>query len=238
MKFKVLKSKILRNLFIAIGVLVIGNLISVYYLNSARTNVLDLPKVPRLLVKLLNVNLEANLPTYFSALVLLGDAILLAFIAYGSKAIGERFWHWIGLSAIFVFISLDEMIQIHEQLRAPMEALFNTSGLLYFAWFIPYLALVVIIGIAYFKFMMRLPKKILKLFILAGVVFVFGAVGMEMLGGMHAEVHSEDTLTYALMYSFEEFLEMSGAVIFFYALIFYIEMKFKTTSFVFGSKDV
>ena len=95
MKFKVLKSKILRNLFIAIGVLVIGNLISVYYLNSARTNVLDLPKVPRLLVKLLNVNLEANLPTYFSALVLLGDAILLAFIAYGSKAIGERFWHWI-----------------------------------------------------------------------------------------------------------------------------------------------
>jgi len=237
MKFQVRKSKILRNLFIAIGLLAVGNLITVYFLNNALVNVLELSKVPRLLVKLLNVNLEANLPTYFSALVLLGDAILLAFIAYGSKAIGERFWHWIGLSAIFVFISLDEMIQIHEQLRAPMEALFNTSGLLYFAWFIPYIAIMLVVGIAYFKFMMSLPKQILKLFILAGVVFVFGAVGMEMLGGMHAEINGEDTLTYALMYSFEEFLEMSGAAIFFYALISYIEMKFKTATFVFGSND-
>lgn len=234
MKFQVSKSKILRNLFIAIVLLIVGNLFSVYLLfNTAGME----DKVTRLLVKLLNVNLEANLPTYFSALVLLGDAILLAFIAYGCKAIGEKFWHWIGLSAIFVFISLDEMIQIHEQLRAPMEALFNTSGVLYFAWFIPYVAIMLVVGIAYFKFMMRLPKKILKLFILAGFVFVFGAVGMEMLGGMHAEVHGEETVTYALMYSFEEFLEMSGAAIFFYALISYSEIKFKTATFVFGSND-
>ncbi|WP_296317785.1 hypothetical protein [Winogradskyella sp. UBA3174] len=234
MKFQVRKSKILYNLFIAIGLLIIGNLFSVYLLFS--TSGME-DKVTRLLVKLFNVNLEANLPTYFSALVLLGDSILLALIAFGSKALGEKFWHWIGLSAIFVFISLDEMIQIHEQLRAPMEALFNTSGLLYFAWFIPYLALVVVIGIAYFKFMMRLPKKILKLFILSGVVFVFGAVGMEMLGGLHSEVHGEETVTYALMYSFEEFLEMSGAAIFFYGLISYIEMKFKTATFTFGAKE-
>jgi len=234
MKFKVRKSRILRNLFIAIVLLIIGSLFSVYLLFST-AGMED--KVTRLLVKLLNVNLEANLPTYFSALVLLGDAILLAFIAYGSKALGEKFWHWIGLSGIFVFISLDEMIQIHEQLRAPMEALFSTSGLLYFAWFIPYVGMVAIIGIAYFKFMMRLPKNILKLFILAGVVFVSGAVGMEMIGGMHAEIHGEETLTYALMYNFEEFLEMSGAAIFFYALISYIEMKFKTATFTFGTNE-
>lgn len=234
MKFQVLKSKILRNLFIAIAILIILNLLSVYLLyNTAGME----SKVTRLLVKLLNVNLEANLPTYFSALVLLGDAILLAFIAYGSKQIGEKHWHWLGLSAIFVFISLDEMIQIHEQLRAPMEALFNTSGLLYFAWFIPYVAMVIILGIAYFKFMMRMPKKILKLFIIAGVLFVGGAVGMEMIGGMHAEVNGEDNLTYALMYSLEECMEMAGAAVFFYALISYIEMKFKAVQLNFGKNN-
>ena len=232
MKFELRKSKILRNLFIAILLLIVGNLLSVYLLFN--TSGME-SKVTRLLVKLLNVNLEANLPTYFSALVLLGNAILLAFIAYGSKVIGEKFWHWIGLSAIFVFISLDEMIQIHEQLRAPMEALFSTSGLLYFAWFIPYIAITILIAIAYFKFIMRLPKRILRLFILSAVIFVSGAVGMEMFGGMHAEVNGEKTLTYALMYSFEEFLEMSGAAIFFYALISYIEMKFKTMTFAFRS---
>ncbi|WP_299101090.1 hypothetical protein [uncultured Winogradskyella sp.] len=235
MKFQVRNTKVLRNLFIGIILLILGNLFAIYLLfNTAGME----SKVTRLLVKLFSVNLEANLPTYFSALVLLGDAILLAFIAYGCKALGEKFWHWLGLSAIFVFISLDEMIQIHEQFRAPMEALFNTSGLLYFAWFIPYVAVVIILGIAYFKFMMRLPKRILKLFILAGVLFVSGAVGMEMLGGMHAEVHGEETITYALMFTFEEFLEMSGAAVFFYALISYVEMKFKSIQFNFGSEQV
>ena len=234
MIFKIQKTKILRNLFIAIGLIVLANLFTVYLIfNSAGME----SKVPRLLIKLFNVNLEANLPTYFSALVLLSDAILLALIAYRKKALGENFWHWIGLSTIFVFISLDEMIQIHEQFRAPMEALFNTSGILYFAWFIPYVAMVIILGIAYFKFMMRLPKKILQLFILAAVVFISGAVVMEAISGMHAEVHGEETLTYALMYTFEEFLEMSGATIFLFALLKYISSQFNNFKIEFMYKD-
>lgn len=234
MIFKIQKTKILRNLFIAIGLIVLANLFTVYLIfNSVGME----SKVPRLLIKLFNVNLEANLPTYFSALVLLSDAILLALIAYRKKALGENFWHWIGLSTIFVFISLDEMIQIHEQFRAPMEALFNTSGILYFAWFIPYVAMVIILGIAYFKFMMRLPKKILQLFILAAVVFISGAVVMEAISGMHAEVHGEETLTYALMYTFEEFLEMSGATIFLFALLKYISSQFNNFKIEFMYKD-
>ena len=232
MKFRLNKSKVLRNLFIITGVLLIGNLFAVYLrLNSDGME----SKVTRLIIKLFDFNLEANLPTYFSSLILLCDGILLALIGSRYKALGEKFWHWLGLSAIFVFLALDEMMQIHEQFRAPMEALFNTTGILYFAWFIPYVAVTIIIGIAYFKFMMRLPKSILKLFILAGVLFISGAVGMEAISGMHAEVHGEETLTYALMYSFEELLEMSGALVFMYALIAYIQLKFKTLQVNFGA---
>ncbi len=234
MKFSLNKSKVLRNLLIAIGILFIANLLSVYILFNTSGMA---SKVSRLLIKLLNFNLEANLPTYFSSLVLLANGIILLLIGKGHKALGEKFWHWFGLAAIFVFLALDEMIQIHEQLRAPMEALFNTSGILYFAWFIPYIAIMVIIAIAYFKFMMRLPKQILKLFILAGVIFVSGAAVMEAISGMHAELHGEGTLTYALMYSFEELLEMTGAAIFLYALVSYIQMKFKTLLVTFGSED-
>ncbi len=232
MKFRLNKSKVLRNLFIITGVLLIGNLFAVYLrLNSDGME----SKISRLIIKLFDFNLEANLPTYFSSLILLCDGILLALIGSRYKALGEKFWHWLGLSAIFVFLALDEMMQIHEQFRAPMEALFNTTGILYFAWFIPYVAVTIIIGIAYFKFMMRLPKSILKLFILAGVLFISGAVGMEAISGMHAEVHGEETLTYALMYSFEELLEMSGALVFMYALIAYIQLKFKTLQITFGA---
>jgi hypothetical protein len=232
MKFRLNKSKVLRNFFIITGVLLIGNLFALYL----RLNLDGMEsKISRLIIKLFDFNLEANLPTYFSSLILLCDGILLALIGSRYKALGEKFWHWLGLSAIFVFLALDEMMQIHEQFRAPMEALFNTTGILYFAWFIPYVAVTIIIGIAYFKFMMRLPKSILKLFILAGVLFISGAVVMEAISGMHAEVHGEETLTYALMYSFEELLEMSGALVFMYALIAYIELKFKTLQITFGA---
>ncbi|WP_299124388.1 hypothetical protein [uncultured Winogradskyella sp.] len=215
------------------GLLAIGNLFSVYLIfNSAGME----SKVPRLLIKLFNVNLEANLPTYFSSLMLLANGILLAVIGYGSKEKSGKFWYWIGLSAIFVFLALDEMIQIHEQLRAPMESLLGTTGILYYAWFIPYIIIALLIGIAYFKFMMQLPKRTLKLFIVAGVLFVSGAVVMEAISGMHAEKYSERTLTYALMYSFEEFLEMSGAALFMYALIEYITIEFKNLKLKFKPK--
>ena len=225
MKFELRKSKILRILLVVVLLLLLGNLFAVYL--RFNTEGMD-SKVTRLLIKLFDFNLEANLPTYFSSLVLMFNGFILAMIAFAHKKLGDKFWHWLGLSAIFIFLAFDEMIQIHEQLRAPMEALFNTSGLLYFAWFIPYLAVTILILIAYFNFMMRLPKHVLKLFIIAGVLYVGGAVGMEMLGGWHAEIHTEYTFTYAMMYSFEELLEMSGAVVFFYALLTYITTSFES----------
>lgn len=233
MKFELKKSKILRILLITILFLLLGNLFAVYL--RFNTEGMD-SKVTRLLIKLFDFNLEANLPTYFSSLVLMFNGFILAMIGFAHKRLGDRFWHWLGLSAIFIFLAFDEMIQIHEQLRAPMEALFNTSGLLYFAWFIPYLAVTILIVIAYFKFMMRLPKRVLKLFIIAGILYVGGAVGMEMLGGWHAEIHTEYTFTYAMMYSFEELLEMSGAVVFLYALLVYITTTFKNLKVRFKPK--
>ena len=193
MIFTIKKTRIIRNLFIIVGILFIGDIIAIY-LRLNTTGVIE--KVPRLIIKLLDFNLEANLPTYFSSLILLMNGILLALIGARYKNLKEKYWHWLGLAAIFVFLSLDEMIQIHEQLRAPMEALLNTTGIFYFAWFIPYILITLIIGVAYFKFMMRLPKRILKFFIIAAVLFISGAVVMEAISGLYSEKHGESTLVY------------------------------------------
>ena len=233
MKFTIKKTRIIRNLFIFVGLLLIGNLISIYL--RLQTSGVD-EKVPRLIIKLFDFNLEANLPTYFSSLILLINGILLALIGARYRILAEKYWHWIGLAAIFFFLALDEMIQIHEQLRAPMEALLDTSGLFYFAWFIPYIIITIIIGIAYFKFLMRLPKRILKFFIIAGVLFISGAVGMEAIGGMYSEQYGEETLAYYLMYTVEETLEMSGALVFLYALMLYISSHFENFKLNFVSK--
>jgi hypothetical protein len=234
MKFRLNKTLVLRNLFLAVGFLLIGNILSVFLLFN--TGVID-NRFVRLLIKLFNFDSEANLPTYFSSLLLLSNGILLALIGIRYKALGQKFWGWFGLSIIFMFLALDEMIQIHEQLDAPMKAFFNTSGLLYYAWVIPYVIITIIIAIANFKFMMRLPKLILKYFIVAGILFVGGAVGMEVLSGIHLEKYGNKTLTNALIYSFEELLEMSGSVVFLYALVSYIQLKFNTFLITFGTHE-
>ena len=224
MKFKLLESRALYHLLVVIGLLFLGNCLALYLKFYA--NGMD-SKITRLLIKLFDFNREVNLPTYFSSLLLLANAILLALIGYQYKALNKNFWQWLGLSAIFGFLALDEMVQIHEHVRAPTEALLNTTGIAYFAWFIPYLLIMFILAIIYFKFMARLQIRILKLFIFSAVLYISGAVVVEAISGMHAEVHGEQTLTYAILYTFEELLEMLGLAVFFYALLCYITSHFK-----------
>ena len=74
---------------------------------------------------------------------------------------------------------------------------------------------------------MSLSKRIKNLFVTSGITFVIGAIGFELLGGRHSDLNGEDNLTYSLIYTCEEFLEMLGIVIFIYALLIYLAKQFK-----------
>ena len=65
----------------------------------------------------LNMDRELNLPTLFSGLLLLMAAMLLQRLsnAPGKESAGD----WTLLSRIFVFLALDESLQIHEILILP-----------------------------------------------------------------------------------------------------------------------
>jgi len=179
------------------------------------------------LVRLFDFNTEANIPTFYSSLALLSCSILLAFISLSHKKHGSFYKLWGGLSIIFLFLSIDEIATIHEfVVNDPIQQLLNTSGLLYFAWIIPYgIALLLILGI-YLKFLINLPGKFLHLFVISGSIFVSGAIGIESVCGWYCEllggVHELNTLPYAVLYTCEEFLEMLGIVFFIYTLLLYI----------------
>ena len=61
------------------------------------------------------------------------------------------------------------------------------------------------------------------LFIGAGVLFISGAVGIEVFSAREADLNGTDTLLYSILYTVEELCEMIGIVIFCYALLRYIE---------------
>ncbi len=165
-------------------------------------------------------DVEGNIPTLYSALSVLFCSAILALITrvQWHKPDGKRFY-WLGLAILFLLLGLDEGTAIHEQIGTFLERYMDARGALYFLWVVPYGIGTVVLGLIYLKFVWELPKDTRVYFIVAGVVFQTGALGVEMLGAREAELNGYWTLTYSLLYSLEEMLEMLGIILFIYALL-------------------
>jgi len=173
------------------------------------------------LVKLFDLDLEINVPSFFSVLLLSTAAFLLAVITAISRKQGRRrLLEWTILSAGFLFLAFDEMASVHERLIEPMREILGvkTLGPLYYAWIVPAIALVVFLGIGFIKFLIELPAKTRWSFIIAGSMFVGGAVGIEALEG----IYDQGNLIYNALVTIEESLEMGGIILFIWALLGYI----------------
>lgn len=177
-------------------------------------------------VKLFNFNKEQNIPTLYSSLSLMIASVLLAFIASKHKILNQSYVPWLGLAFIFLFLSIDEILELHENLTTPVRNSFNTSGLLYYAWVIPYGISVLIFTISYLNFLKQLPQKIMILFLISGGMFVTGAIGFELFGGRHDQLYGIDNLGYSLLYTGEELFEKLGIAVFIYTLLLYITSQF------------
>jgi hypothetical protein len=188
------------------------------------------------LIPMFDFDAEMNFPTFYSSITLLFSSVLLAIIAFCHKKAENPYWLWGGLSIIFLFLSIDEFGSLHERFEAPCLSLLENSGCLelskifFYAWVIPYgLALIAFVAL-YLKFLFKLPRKTMILFIVSGIIYVTGAVGLEVLGGIEDRLHSSNTLIYLVLCTIEESLEMLGIAIFIYTLLSYISEQFKSFS--------
>jgi len=81
-----------------------------------------------------------------------------------------------------------------------------------------------------------LPRQTMILFICAGVIFITGAVGIEIISAQEADLHGTESVLYSVLYTIEELCEMLGIVIFCYALLRYIEDECEQVQFHIRSK--
>lgn len=182
------------------------------------------------LIPLFRFSNEANVPTLYSSFALLFSSILLTIIAIAHRKNGSAYLWWLGLAMIFLFLSIDEIASIHELLGKPVRESLGTSGLLFYAWLIPYGIALIVFVVTYSKFLIRLPTNIAALFVVSGAIFVSGAIGLEMLGGRWFEMYGKHNITYSILYTCEETLEMLGIALFIYALLTYIVGQFESLS--------
>lgn len=183
-----------------------------------------------------DLDAEANVPTYFSCLQLLAASFLAGLIASTVRRSGAAFaGHWGMLSVIFAYLSLDEFMMLHEQL-ARLPFLPAKEGVFFYAWVIPGLVIVAVFGALYTRFFWALPTRSKVWFAASGALFVGGAIGVEMMGGLYASQHGEISFTKAMIIAVEETFEMSGVALFIYALLDYLGARLGEVRMVFGSE--
>lgn len=167
---------------------------------------------------------EANLPATFSGGLLLFSGLLLGAVALEKRRSGAPFaFQWALLSAVFLFLSLDELASIHDNISKPLNRLYATGGALMYVWVVPYGLAVVFLLLSLLKFLLRLPAVTRRLFLLSGVLYVGAALGIELLqAASNSQASGGGPLSF-MSVTIEESLEMLGVIVFIYALLTYIE---------------
>lgn len=169
------------------------------------------------------VDNENNIPTYFSGMLLLGGSLLLGLIALIKQHDVNPFrYHWKGLSGLFFLLSVDELASLHEMLIHPVRRYADAGGPFFFGWVLPGLLFAGLVGFSMLRFLWSLPAHTRWGMILAGLIYLAGSLGVEMIGGAYYEQIQHQDLRYSLIVTLEETLEMTGLILFINALLTYL----------------
>ncbi|MBI1260575.1 MAG: hypothetical protein GC184_02505 [Rhizobiales bacterium] len=170
---------------------------------------------------------EQCLAAWYSSLTMVVCAGLLACITRMTyRRQQPDVGYWLVLTIVFIGLSLDESTSVHELALEPIQGALHTSGPFLFAWVIPALILVPAFGIFYLGFLRRLPAPYGMWFFLSGAVFVAGALGMEMVGGVTYEAYGATGLKYIMSFALEESLEIIAMTSFLVSLLSYVKYMY------------
>ncbi len=180
------------------------------WLNIHHYLVSDIPWVIR---QLFDVDEENNIPTWFSSANLMLTAALTLLLAIDKWRHRDRWrYHWMLLGWGFLLLSLDEMAGLHESLNVVTET----------SWAVYALPLALVLVIVFVRFLYFLPARTASLFVLSGLIFLGGAVGVELYTEPFLYNDELNTLAYNLWTPVEEGMEMFGVILFQYALLNYM----------------
>lgn len=166
-----------------------------------------------------NHDVEVSIPTIYNYFLLVSNFGLLTLIYVtirSNKESGARFW--LILAVVFFLMGYDEAASVHERLIGPMASVLPQSPFLTFAW-TPVGAAVALAAVA-FSFWLRryVAPEVVRLMVVAGAIYLSGALGFETLGGWIDFYHGRSS-NYYFVAIIEESFEMLGMVVFGYGLL-------------------
>jgi uncharacterized membrane protein YhaH (DUF805 family) len=170
------------------------------------------------LLALFHLDSEFNVPAIVSVLGLAACGVLLMIVGacLAQRALPDATrWRWLGVG--FLYLALDEGARVHERANAVVNELGISLPALRFGWVLVGIVAVFALIPVYLPAVLRLPKDLRRLAILSAVLFVGGALGMEMVGASLYERGTDDAL-YQTAVLVEETGEIVGVGLFFVTL--------------------
>jgi hypothetical protein len=169
--------------------------------------------------QLLDLNREANLPSWYSSIQWFCVAILLGLFAQANFSVTQRkSWLLAVLPLLFLALSVDEIAQIHEKLGRKSDlllsggsrqnTLFYRTGIWMFVVGVPFLIFFVALIFSIRTYFRRTPAVLAKI-VLGMAVMLTGATGIEILYNF---VPPNSAYTVLEVFA-EELCEMLGATI-------------------------
>lgn len=172
---------------------------------------------------------EGNAWSWYSALLLASVAAVLAALAVAQRADRSMSARYGILAAIALLMSADEAAQLHEFLNQVGLRITDRLGP-FNSWLIPGVVLVAVLGVGLLWLARGIDRGLRRRLVLAGAVFLTGAVGLEAVGTAYA-LGSElgnpwRTGRYLLLVAAEEALEMLGALLALGAVLARVRVRF------------
>jgi hypothetical protein len=181
-------------------------------------------------VRLLHLDGENNVPAWYSCAALLLCSAVLGIIGLHHRQAADKYArHWLALAIVFLYLSIDEGASIHEMADLPIHHRLEAIGyldailpMIGMAWVLAGVLFSVIVFLAFWRFLLHLPIATRLLFLVAGGLYVGGAVGLEAVEGRYFPEGADHTFILELIVALEEALEMLGVILFLYSLMAYM----------------
>lgn len=173
-------------------------------------------RTPWEIQQLFDLDEEQSVPNWYSSAALGFAALLAAGIASRVRRLAlADAARWGAVAWVLFYLCFDEVAGVHE----------TVNSLSTIAWTIPFGLLALVIGAWMLPWVMRLPVATRNGFIFSGVLYVMGAVGIELLTSQFFDESNKRQFSYALYTVAEEGLEMLGAVLTIRTLLRHMEAE-------------